>query len=422
MALLLTHAAELLTLAGADRARRGPELGDLGMVRDGAVLFAEGKVLRAGCTDEVARGLPGDLGPVEERNCRGMIVAPGLVDSHTHLVFAAPRLDDYEQRLAGATYTEIAAAGGGIHSSVTRLREAETGQLAASAQHWMNAARACGTTTIEVKSGYGLALEAERRSLQAAARAAEAAGMDAPRTFLGAHVVPRGADRAAYLDEIVEAMIPAFTGTEAKDYAPEFADAFCDPSAFTLEECRRVLMQARMHGLKLKLHAEQFGHLGGIGLGIELGAVSVDHLDSATAADAALLGRAQTVATLIPGANFFLGQPYAPARELIGAGAAVALATDFNPGTCPILSLPLVMSIACSGMRLSPAEAWSAATINGAAALGRAAICGSLTPGKRADAAIFAVDDHRAIPYFAGHNLCRAVVQGGHWRNTAACA
>jgi len=421
VALLLTHAAELLTLAGPDRPRRGAELAELSLVRDGAVLFAEGKVLRSGPTDSVARHLPAGIGRIEEHDCRGRIVTPGLVDSHTHLVFAAPRLDDYERRIAGASYAEIAEAGGGIHSSLARVREASVDQLSELARQWMMRALAFGTTTIEVKTGYGLELEAERRSLQAAARAAAAAGMDAPRTFLGAHVVPRGRDRAAYLEEITEAMIPAFTSARASGYAPEFADAFCDASAFTLEECRRVLMQARRHGLQLKLHAEQFGHLGGIGLGIEMGAVSVDHLDTASPSDAALLGRAPTVATLIPGANFFLGQPYPPARDLIAAGAAVALATDFNPGTCPILSLPLIMSLACSGMRLSPAEAWSAATINGAAALGRAASCGSLAPGKRGDAAVFEVDDHRAIPYFAGHNLCRGVVQGGTWRETAAC-
>jgi len=226
---------------------------------------------------------------------------------------------------------------------------------------------------------------------------------------LGAHVVPPefAHDRAGYLELVTGSMLPAL--------APEveFVDAFCETSAFSLAETRAVLMAGRERGLKLKLHAEQFRHLGGIGLGIELGAVSVDHCDAADGGDAALLARASTVATLIPGANFFLGQPYPPAPMLIDGGAAVALATDFNPGTCPIVSLPLVMSIACSGMRLTPAEAWTAATINGAAALGRAAVCGSIEPGKRADLALFDVDDYRSVPYFAGHNLCTAVMQAG---------
>ncbi|HET9784354.1 MAG TPA: imidazolonepropionase, partial [Terriglobales bacterium] len=349
------------------------------------------------------------------RDCRGLLLAPGLCDSHTHLVFAAPRLDDYERRLAGADYPTIAAAGGGIRLSVERVREAEEDSLASQAARWMQAARAHGTTTIEVKSGYGLTVEAECKSLRAAAAAAARTGLDAPRTFLGAHIVPPEYRdrRAAYLDLLRDAMLPAVTAPG--NGAPEFADVFCDPAGFTLDESRAVLSDARAFGLALKLHAEQFAPFGGISLGIELGAVSVDHCDAARPQDMQLLARAATVATLIPGANFFLGQPFAPARGLIAAGAAVALATDFNPGTCPILSLPLVMSLACSGMRLSPAEAWTAATINGAAALARARECGSLEPGKRADVAVFAADDFRAVPYYAGQNLCRAVVQNGVW-------
>lgn len=414
MALLLTHAAQLLTLAGPDRARRGAELGELGLVRDGAVLIERDRILRAGPTEEVARDLPRLQSRLEEHDCRGSLVAPGLCDSHTHLVFAAPRLEDYERRLSGASYAEIAAAGGGIRSSVARLRAAAEADLAEQAAGWMRAARRHGTTTIEVKTGYGLDFGAEAKSLRAAAQAAAEVGVDAPRTFLGAHVAPGGITRDAYVRSVAEAMTPAFTDP-AFPARPEFADAFCDPAGFTLAECRHVLGAASQHGLRIKLHAEQFAHSGGIGLGIELGAVSVDHLDAATAADAQLLARSETVATLIPGANFFLGQPYPPARMLVQAGAAVALATDFNPGTCPILSLPLVMSLACSGMGFTPAEAWTAATINGAAALARAAVCGSLAPGKRADLAVFAVDDFRAVPYFAGHNACRAVVQQGVW-------
>lgn len=415
MALLLAHAAQLLTLRGPQRARRGPELADLGLIRDGALLLAQDRILRAGPTDQVARDLPPDLGPVEERDCRGLLLTPGLCDSHTHLVFAAPRLDDYERRLAGADYAAIAAAGGGIRLSVERVREADEASLTAQTADWMRAARAHGTTTIEVKSGYGLTVEAECKSLRAAAAAAVQTGLDAPRSFLGAHIVPPEYrdDRAGYLRLLCDEMLPAVTAPGNGD--PQFANVFCDPAGYSLAESRAVLMSARRHGLALKLHAEQFAPLGGIGLGIELGAVSVDHCDAARPQDMQLLARAETVATLIPGANFFLGQPFAPARDLIAAGAAVALATDFNPGTCPILSLPLIMSLACSGMRLLPAEAWTAATINGAAALARASECGSLEPGKRADVAVFAADDFRAVPYYAGQNLCRAVVQNGVW-------
>ncbi|TAN21798.1 MAG: imidazolonepropionase [Acidobacteria bacterium] len=412
MALLLTHATQLLTLAGPDRARRGTEMNDLGLVRDGAVLIDKGQIVAAGPNDAVAARAPSG---VATHDCSGMLVTPGLCDPHTHLVFAAPRMADYERRLAGTSYQEIAAAGGGIRSSLEAVRTASESDLTHQAAFWIRQARAAGTTTIEVKSGYGLTVEAECKSLRAAHAAALAAGGDVAPTFLGAHIVPPEFvnDRARYVALVSTTMLDAVCALG--DAAPEFADVFCDPSAFTLAESRQILEAARARDLQLKLHAEQFAPMGGIGLGIELGAVSVDHCDAARAADAALLGRAETVATLIPGANFFLGQTYAPARMLIEAGAAVALATDFNPGTCPILSLPLVMSIACNGMRLTPAEAWTAVTINGAAALARAGICGSLAPGKRADLAIFAAGDYRAIPYYAGQNLCRAVVQNGVW-------
>lgn len=415
MALLLTHAAQLLTLAGPGRARRGPEMNDLGLVRDGAVLMDQGKIIAAGSTETVAARSPRG---VEVHDCTGLLVTPGLCDSHTHLVFAAPRLADYERRLTGASYQEIAAAGGGIRSSLDAVRAAGEGDLTRQASFWIGKARATGTTTLEVKSGYGLTVEAECKSLRAVHAAAAGMGGDVALTFLGAHIVPPefAGERAGYVSLVSTAMLDAVCALGAA--APEFADVFCDPSAFTLAESRHILEAARRRGLRLKLHAEQFAPMGGIGLGIELGAVSVDHCDAARPSDAALLRRAETVATLIPGANFFLGQAYAPARMLLEAGAAVALATDFNPGTCPILSLPLVMSIACSGMRLTPAEAWTAVTINGAAALARAGTCGSLMPGKRADLAIFAADDYRAIPYYAGQNLCRAVVQNGVWIET----
>lgn len=415
MALLLTHAAQLLTLAGPARARRGREMLELGIVRDGAVLIHQGAVVRAGPTDAVARSLPPGLDELAERDCSGLLLTPGLVDSHTHLVFSVPRLDDYERRLGGLDYAAIAAAGGGIRLNLAAVRQAAEADLVHHARHWMQAARALGTTTLEVKSGYGLSTESECKSLRAAAAAASESGCDIARTFLGAHIVPPefAHDRAGYVALIEREMLPAVVALGPA--APEFADVFCDPAGFTLDESRRVLVSARRHGLKLKLHAEQFAPLGGIGLGIETGAVSVDHCDAASPADAQLLARAETVATLIPGANVFLSQPHAPARLLIDSGAAVALATDFNPGTCPWLSLPLVMSIACSGMRMTPAEAWTAVTINAAAALGRAASRGSLQPGMRADVAAFAAEDYRAIPYYAGQNLCRAVVQNGKW-------
>jgi len=407
MRLLLSHAAQLMTLAGPDQARRGAAMTELGLVHDGAVLVAGGKIVAAGRHADVMRIAEASSDPLVEQDCRGRLITPGLVDSHTHMVFAAPRLDDYERRLAGKTYAEIAAAGGGIQTSLTGVRAASEAALARSVEERLLAARRLGSTTVEIKSGYGLSPDSERKSLRAAATAARSTTMDTPLTYLGGHIVPPGVARTAYVTEVCAELA---TGMEC-----EFADVFCDPAGFSLAESRRILETARQHGLKLKLHAEQFAHSGGCALGVELGAVSIDHLDAADARDVALLAGSETVATLIPGANMFLGQPYPDARRLIAAGVAVALATDFNPGTCPIQSLPLVMSLACSGMRMNPAEAWTAVTINGAAALDRAAVCGSLVPGKRADLAIFDADDYRAIPYYAGSNLCHAVVHHGEY-------
>lgn len=417
MALLLTHAAQLMTLAGEDRARRGSELTELGLVRDGAVLMEGNRILRAGPTDAVARDLPAGLSPLEEIACHGQLLTPGLVDAHTHLVFDGWRLDDYERQLAGETYAAIAATGGGIAQTVAGVRQAPEPELSASLTRRLRQMRAWGATTVEIKSGYGLELAAERKSLAAMARAARTLGMDVPRTFLGAHAVPAGMARDTYLEAIVTEMLPALAATGDR---PEFVDAFCDPAGFSLGECRRVLMAARRQGLAVKLHADQFEPTGGVGLAIEMGAVSVDHLECATYADAGLLAHAATVGVLLPGASFFLGRPYAPARELIATGAAVAVASDANPGTCPILALPVIMSIACAQMRLSPAEAWTAVTINAAAALGRATVCGSLRAGKRADVAIFDTADYREVPYRAGANLCRGVVQGGRYLDNAA--
>jgi imidazolonepropionase len=406
--LLLSHAAQLLTLAGPDRARRGKELTDLGVIRDGAVLVNGERIVAAGPTDVVTRGLSTS---VDEIDCRGMLITPGLVDSHTHLVFAGARLDDFERRLAGATYEEIARSGGGIRSSVERLCNATDESLTRHAERWMAEARRWGTTTIEVKSGYGLRLDHELRMLAAAETAGKTTGLKVIRTFLGAHTIPSEYDgaRQRYVDELIDNMLPEV----AKRRASEFCDVFCDRTAFTIEEAEKILRAAASCGLKLKIHADQLSRTGAAALGIGVGATSVDHLDHADASDFAALAASSTVATLLPGANFFMGSTYPAAREMIAAGVAVALATDFNPGTCPMIGLPLVMSLACTQMRMTPAEVWAAVTLNGAAALALAHECGSLTNGKRADLAVFNADDFRAVPYFAGANLCRFVIVGG---------
>jgi imidazolonepropionase len=410
--LLFTHAAQLLTLLGPNRARRGAELRELGIIPDGAVLLAGGHVAAVGATDEVARGItPRERRTVEEIDCRGKLIAPGLVDSHNHLVFAAARLGDFERRIEGASYEEIARGGGGILSSVERLRGASEEQLVAHSRLWLGVALHHGTTTIEIKSGYGLNLEQELRMLRIAHEVAEADGVSCVRTFLGAHTVPqeRASDRTGYVREIVENMLPAV----ARERAAEFCDVFCERGAFSVSEAEAILRAALQQGLGVRLHTEQLSRSGGTALGVRLGAASVDHLEYAEERDFAALAGSQTVATLLPGCNFFMDTPPAKARRMIAGGVAVALATDFNPGTCPIISLPVIMAIACTKLRLTPAETWVAATINGAAALRRADVCGSIEPGKRADLAIFDADDYRAVPYFAGTNVCSETVVAG---------
>lgn len=250
--------------------------------------------------------------------------------------------------------------------------------------------------------------------LRIAREAARRTGFDAALTFLGAHAVPAEFEgrREAYVERLLSEMLPGLEAGEA-----EFCDVFCEQGAFTVAESERILTAARARGWKLKLHAEQLSHTGATELGVRLGAVSVDHLEHTTADDHRRLAESETVATLLPGVSLFLGTKWAPGRELIAAGAAVALASDFNPGSSPMLSMPLMMALGCSGLRLSPAEAWTAATINGAAALSRAHRCGLLQPGWRADLAVFEVDDYRAVPYFAGERLCRGVIQQGRWRS-----
>jgi imidazolonepropionase len=459
---LLVHAAQLLTLAGPDRARRGAEMEDLGLIRDGAVLIENGRILAAGPTDAVARdalakrsvarthatkgprdarvaqgpdGIRNDLRPaagstdaappgsdaLEELDCRGQLLTPGLVDSHTHLVFPAPRLDDFDRRLRGATYEEIARSGGGILQTARQFAAAADADLLATAVAHLRAAQSFGATLVEIKSGYGLSPAAELRLLRLAAAAGRAAGVETVLTLLAAHVVPPefAGKRAEFLRLINEVLLPAALSpaeTAARGGQPiAFADVFCDRGAFTVSEADTVLRAARARGLGLKIHAEQLAATGAVRLAAEFGAASADHLEQTTALDHQALARSGAVATLLPGCDLFLATPYPPARALIAAGAAVALATDFNPGTSPLLSLPLAMSLACTQMLLTPAEAWTAVTINAAAALGRAADTGSLRPGKRADLALFAADDYRAIPYSLGRNLCRAVFSAGRF-------
>ncbi len=407
--LLITGCKELLTLRGGVP-RRGAAMRDPGLVRDGAVLVRDGNILAAGTRVRVAR-LSLARG-AKKLDLGGRVVLPGLVDSHTHLISPASRAADYEQRIAGATYEEIARKGGGILSTVRTLRRTKPAALEIRALAALRQFAAHGTTTLEAKSGYGLDSKSELATLRSLGELHQVQRLDIHSTFMGAHVVPsefRGkAD--AYVDFLVEKLIPCV----ALSGLAEFCDVFCDRGAFTVAQARRVLTAGRAFGLVPRLHAEQLARTGATRLAIELEAASADHLEKINSAEIRALASSNVVATLLPGCCFHLGAPhYAPARKLLDAGAIVALATDYNPGTSPTLSLPMVMSLACSQMRMTPAEAIAAATINPAYSLRRHMRIGSIEVGKYADLAIFDVEDYREIPYYFGVNHCVMTIKRG---------
>ncbi len=379
----------------------------IGLIEDGAVLIRDGLIAATGRTADITR-LPAARN-AKVIDATDKVVMPAFVDSHTHLVFGAPRLTDFEMRIAGARYEEIAKAGGGIASSVRATRAATNAGLTAHAVHFAQQALTTGTTTLEAKSGYGLNAETEIRILEVIRDAAKATPAELIPTFLGAHVVPADTPRAAYIKLLVKEMIPEV----AKEGLAEFCDVFCDRGAYTLAEARVILCAAAKHKMKLKIHAEQLTRTGGAAMAAKMRATSADHLDCATPADIATLAKSPTIATLLPGCSFFLGLPYPNARRLIDGGAAVALATDFNPGTSPALSMAFMMSLACTQMKMSPAEAVTAATTNAAHAVGRGERLGSLEPGKQADLAIFDAADFREIPYYVGRNTCWMTIKKG---------
>jgi imidazolonepropionase len=399
----------LLTLRGDSGPRRGAALRELGIVPNGAVLIKDGVIVDAGPARRIEK-LPAAR-RAREIDAAGRVVMPGFVDSHTHLVFGRPRLVDYEMRLAGASYAEIATAGGGILSSVEAVRGMSAAQLETQARASLAAIARHGTTTIEAKSGYALDEAGELKTLRVLAKL-NGDPLDIVPTYLGAHILPpeyRGtAD--AYIDWMAAAMMPQIRRRKLA----RLVDVYCDQGAFTLDQSRRYLEHARRLGFGLKIHAEQFARTGAARMAVELEAASADHLEQASEEDIRALAQSNTIATLLPGSVFHLGlRTYAPARALIEAGAAVALATDFNPGTSPTCSMQMVLSLACTEMRMSPAEAIAAATINGAHALRLADRLGSLEPTKQADLLILNVQDYRELPYYFGTNNVKVTIKRG---------
>lgn len=416
-AVLLHRISQLVTMGGGAGAgaRRGRAMREIGVVKDAAVLISGGRIVAVGTTREVLREpwLREHRAEVVELDCRGKVVLPGFVDSHTHPVFVAPRLIDFEKRGSGASYEEIAAAGGGIRASMEGVRAASEATLAEHVFSALRQAQSQGTTTLEAKSGYGLDAKSEIKSLKAIRRAAGQWQGTVRATFLGAHATPPEftGDPDKYVELLCMEILPQVARRKLADYV----DVFCERVAFTPAQTERILRAAEGCGLRSRVHVGQLTNTPLTAI-LAHHPLSADHLDCLEKADVAALAEGETVATLLPGANYFLAtKKYPPARKLIDAGAAVALATDYNPGTSPTISMPMVLSLACTQMRMTVAEALTAATINGAHALELGGRKGSVEVGKDADLAFFELDDYRELAYWFGGNHCAAVMMAGRF-------
>ena len=412
--LLFVNARQIATCAGPPRARRGAEMRDAGIVTGYAVAVVGERIAAVGPQLDLER----EYANAERIDCRGRLLTPGFVDSHTHAVFGRARYEEQEMRAAGVPYMEIAKRGGGIHSSVRDTRARSEEELATLAAGRLSRLASYGTTTVEVKSGYGLTTESELMLLRVIGRLSKQLPMRLIPTWLGAHEIPlefrgTGGDRASYVKLLLGEMLPAVT----RKALARFADVFCEPGVYTVDEAREILTAAREAGLALKLHADELRPSGGAELAAELRAASADHLAAITSGGIDALARSETVATLLPGTMLFLGKDtQAPARALIDRGAAVALATDFNPGTSPTVNFPFILTLGVSQLRMSVAETLIAATVNGAAALGLAGEVGQLAAGFSADIALFDAEDLRELPYWYGDRRCR-----GTWARGKPC-
>jgi imidazolonepropionase len=396
--LAVLHCSQVVTLAGPARPRVGPELRELRIVSRGGLLVRDGLIERVGTTAEIEALVDRETTVVD---AGGRIVLPGFVDAHTHPVFAGTRVDEFEERSKGATYEQIAARGGGIQSTVNRTRAASVDELVATGRRYAQWFLRGGTTTIEAKSGYGLSLEDEVKILRAIKRLDEETLLRYVPTFLGAHSIPP--EYRARRDEYVSLLIDEMLPRVAQQKLAEYCDVFCEENVFTTDESWKILSAARCHGLSLRVHADQLSLSGGAKLAAELGTVTADHLEHTDTAGIAALKEAGVQPVLLPGSVYALGSSrYPAAREMIDAGLAVVLATDFNPGSSPTPSTRMILSLAATHMKMTPAEAITAVTINAAYSLNRGAQLGSLEPGKIADFVIHDCDDYRGLAYFFG--------------------
>src|SRR5262245_17006218 len=393
--LAVLHASQIVTLSGPKRSRVGPEMSELSIVRNDGMLIRNGKIESVAASDEVEKNF-GDANIVD---AGGRVVMPAFVDAHTHLVFAGNRLGDFERRARGETYEQIAKGGGGIWSTVEKTHAASEADLLTQAKKHANWFLCCGTTTVEAKSGYGLNVEDELKILRVVRQLNEEVPLEIVPTFLGAHAVPREISPGDYVELVIQEMLPRV----AAEKLAEFCDVFCERGYFDIDRSRKILSAAKNIGLKLRGHVDQLTNSGGAKLMAELCATTADHLEQADEQGIAALKKANVQPVLLPGSVYALGARWYPrAREMIDTGHSVVLATDFNPGSSPTPSMPMILSLACTQMKMSPAEAITASTINAAYSLNRGNKIGSLEPGKLANFAMFDLEDYRELAYWFG--------------------
>jgi imidazolonepropionase len=407
--LAVLHASQLVTLGGPKRPRVGAELGDLSIKPDGGMLVRDGAIVATGPSDVIEKQVSGDTEVVD---ATGRVVLPGFVDAHAHPVFAGNRVDEFEMRAGGATYEEIAAGGGGIRSTVRKTRAATEDQLLAQAIKHAKWFVRCGTTTVEAKSGYGLSVEDEIKILRVVRRLNTETPIEFVPTFLGAHAIPEEFQSAPdrYVGLVIEEMLPRI----AEERLAEFCDVFCERGYFDGETSRKVLSAARQCGMGIRMHADQLTNGGGAELAAELGAVTADHLEQTEERGIAAMKRAGVQPVLLPGSVYALGKTgYPRAREMIEAGLAIVIATDFNPGSSPTPSMQMVLSLAATQLKMTPAEGVTAATINAAYSLKRGDKIGSLEAGKLANFSLYDCADYRELAYYFGFPQTHSVYVRG---------
>ena len=414
--LVISNIGQLVTCASGTKPKRGAAMRDVGLIENGAVAVVRGQIAAVGTSDEISNVYAAS----DTIDATGKVVCPGFVDPHTHIVWAGDRLDEFELKIKGADYLEILAAGGGILSTVAKTRAATVDQLVASGLKRLDQMLACGTTTAEIKTGYGLDTDSELKMLRVIEELDQRHPIEIVPTFLAAHAMPHEYKdrRDEYVSLVCEEMLPrAWDWYERSHFngrAPFYVDVFCEKNAFDLDQTKRIFEAARKLGFKIKAHVDEFSNLGGSRVGIASGATSIDHLDAISDDEVRLLAASDTVGVLTPTVNFSLGSAhFADARKMIDAGCAIAFSTDYNPGSAPCPSLPMTMAIACRYQRLLPAEAINAATINAAFAIGMADKVGSIEVGKSADLVVIDINDHREIAYEFGSVPVHSIFKTG---------